>query len=233
MSEPDCNVYNRSVSKNVISSTFSALLQCLHLCKCVRMFAPLFSWLFFPESRCVEYACSPPMGNLASGRTLFTLFNSSCLPTHPRCVTDLHPPSMMSDDPFLHPDTWWASAVGDGEKDEIRLDLEKRFCLTHVVLSFRSPRPAAMMLERSQDFGQSWETLKLFARNCSEMFGVPDDVSQAGALCTSRYSNVVPCSRGEVKNKNKAIKHHITNNIKFFFFIVMFSDHIPVHRIGK
>ncbi|XP_056590751.1 netrin-4 isoform X1 [Triplophysa dalaica] len=152
----------------------------------------------FKESRCVEYACSPPMGNLASGRTLFTLFNSSCLPTHPRCVTDLHPPSMMSDDPFLHPDTWWASAVADGEKDEIRLDLEKRFCLTHVVLSFRSPRPAAMMLERSQDFGQSWETLKLFARNCSEMFGVPDDVSQAGALCTSRYSNVVPCSRGEI-----------------------------------
>ncbi|KAA0707557.1 Netrin-4 Beta-netrin [Triplophysa tibetana] len=152
----------------------------------------------FKESRCVEYACSPPMGNLASGRTLFTLFNSSCLPTHPRCVTDLHPPSMMSDDPLLHPDTWWASAVASGEKDEIRLDLEKRFCLTHVVLSFRSPRPAAMMLERSQDFGQSWETLKLFARNCSEMFGVPDDVSQAGALCTSRYSNVVPCSRGEI-----------------------------------
>lgn len=181
----------------------------INVCSCLHLYS-LGS--FSPESRCVDRACSPPMGNLASGRTLLTLFNSSCLPTHPRRVTDLHPPSMMSDDPFLHPETWWASAVVAGEKEEIRLDLEKSFCLSHVVMSFRSPRPAAMILERSRDFGQTWETLKLFARNCSEMFGVSDDVRQEGALCTSRYSNVVPCSRGEVKNKNDSLKHHLTNN---------------------
>ncbi|XP_065098165.1 netrin-4 [Paramisgurnus dabryanus] len=152
----------------------------------------------FSESRCVGRACSPPMGNLAIGRTLFTLFNSSCSPTQSRCVAELHPPAMMADDPFLHPDTWWASVATAGEKEEIRLDLESRFCLSHVVMLFRSPRPAAMRLECSRDFGQTWETLKLFARNCSEMFGVPDDVRQPGALCTSRYSSVLPCSRGEI-----------------------------------
>uniref|UniRef100_A0A671S676 Netrin-4-like n=1 Tax=Sinocyclocheilus anshuiensis TaxID=1608454 RepID=A0A671S676_9TELE len=163
-------------------------------------------FLIYIESRCVGRACSPPMGNLASGRTLFTLTScctnsSSCLPTQPRCLAELHPPALMADDPFIHPDTWWGSAAATGEQEEIRLDLETRFCMSHVVMLFRSPRPAAMRLERSQDFGQTWETLKLFARNCTEMFGLPDDVSQPGSLCTSRYSNAVPCSRGEVRKE--------------------------------
>jgi len=68
-----------------------------------------------------------------------------------------------------------------------------------------------MRLESSQDFGQTWETLKLFARNCTEMFGLPDDVSQPGAVCTSRYSNAVPCSRGEVRKEIRSPKHHKTS----------------------
>ncbi|XP_041748355.2 netrin-4 isoform X1 [Coregonus clupeaformis] len=157
-------------------------------------------------SRCVDHACSPPMSNLASGRTLTTLsgccgngsHHSTCpTPLHP-CPVDLHPPAHMVDDPFLHPATWWASGVGTDQEEEVRLDLETRFCLTHVVLQFHSPRPAAMAMERSQDFGQTWETLKLFAQNCSLAFGLPDDTGQPGSLCTSRYSSAKPCSRGEV-----------------------------------
>lgn len=103
----------------------------------------------------------------------------------------------MADDPFLHPDTWWESRATAAAEDEIRLDLEDQFCLTHVVMVFRSPRPAAMSLERSQDFGRTWETLKVFAENCSSTFGLPDDVSQQEALCTSRYSGTTPCTGGE------------------------------------
>ncbi|KAK3512713.1 hypothetical protein QTP70_023143 [Hemibagrus guttatus] len=98
----------------------------------------------------------------------------------------------MVDDPFLHTDTWWESGATAAGEDEIRLDLEDRFCLTHVVMVFRSPRPAVMSLERSQDFGRTWETLKVFAENCSSAFGLPDDVSQQEALCTSRYSGATP-----------------------------------------
>ncbi|KAK2821214.1 hypothetical protein Q7C36_020557 [Tachysurus vachellii] len=137
-------------------------------------------------SRCVGHACSPPVGNLASGRTLHT--QSTC------CSNS----SLMADDPFLHPDTWWESGATAAGGDEIRLDLEDRFCLTHVVMVFRSPRPAAMSLERSQDFGRTWETLKVFAENCSSAFSLPDDVSQQEALCTSRYSGAMPCTGGEV-----------------------------------
>ncbi len=206
MPEPDCSVYRSSVFKNgafqIISMKLSLDLF-VNACAC---------FLFSTESRCVGRACSPPMGNLASGRTLFTLTScctnsSSCLPTQPRCLAELHPPALMADDPFIHPDTWWGSAAATGEQEEIRLDLETQFCMSHVVMLFRSPRPAAMRLERSQDFGQTWETLKLFARNCTEMFGLPDDASQPGSLCTSRYSNVVPCSRGEVRMEISTTKH--------------------------
>lgn len=159
-------------------------------------------------SRCVDRACSPPIGNLASGRSLFTLSgccgnSSSHLcpypPAPPRlCPEDAHPPSHMADDPFLHPDTWWASGVGAGAPDEVRLDLETRFYLSHVILVFRSPRPAAMAIERSADFGRTWETLGLFARNCSAEFGVDDD---AGSPCTSRYTSAAPCTKGEVRKQ--------------------------------
>lgn len=161
-------------------------------------------------SRCVDRACSPPIGNLASGRALFTLsgccgnssFLSLCLypPAHPHlCIEDTHPSSHMADDPFLHPDTWWLSSAGMGAPDEIRLDMETRFYLSHVILVFRSPRPAAMAIERSADFGKTWETLKLFAQNCSAEFGLPDDVTQTGSLCTSRYTSTSPCTKGEVR----------------------------------
>lgn len=165
-------------------------------------------------SRCVDHACSPPIGNLASGRNLTTLSsccgNSSphlCPCLHPPVTPglhpeDVHPPAHMADDPFLHPETWWASGVGttmQEQQDEIRLDMETQFCLSHVVLVFRSPRPAAMAIERSSDFGETWEVLKLFANNCSSEFGLSDDFSQPGSLCTSRYTSATPCSGGEVR----------------------------------
>lgn len=121
------------------------------------------------------------MGNLASGRTLHT--QSSC------CSNS----SLMADGP----DMWLELGAAAAGEDEVRLDLEDRFCLTHVVMVFRSPRPAAMSLERSQDFGQTWETLKLFAENCSSAFRLPDDANQPEALCTSRYSSATPCTAGE------------------------------------
>ncbi|KAJ8395761.1 hypothetical protein AAFF_G00029980 [Aldrovandia affinis] len=152
--------------------------------------------------QCSGHACSPPMGNLATGRKLHTLTSCCggplppCSASHHPCLVS-HPPGHMADDPFMHPRTWWASEAGVGE-EEIRLDLEALFCLTHIVMLFHSPRPAAMMLERSRDFAQTWEPLKLFSRNCSQTFGFPDDVSQPGAPCTSRYSRATPCTEGEV-----------------------------------
>lgn len=160
------------------------------------------------------------MGNLALGRVLSTRsvcgsnFSESfcsykqtasprlgggcpaakCSKCNSAVAGQAHPPSAMSDSSFRHPDTWWQSAEGVKE-EELRLDLEAEFLFTHLIVVFRSPRPAAMVLERSQDRGRTWETLRHFARDCPATFGLAE-----GSACTSKYSEAFPCSRGEVSS---------------------------------
>ncbi|XP_075712972.1 netrin-4 isoform X2 [Rhinoderma darwinii] len=166
-----------------------------------------------------EKACNPRMGNLAIGRSLWTDTvcgsNSTelyCTYTEypdqtckePKCekcnaaVPRLsHLASAMADSTFKIPRTWWQSAQ-DIRREIIQLNFETIFYFTHLILVFKSPRPAAMILEGSQDFGLSWRTYKYFSTNCTESFQLEDDVNIKGALCTSRYSQAFPCSGGEV-----------------------------------
>ncbi|KAM9328157.1 netrin-4 isoform 2-T2 [Pholidichthys leucotaenia] len=173
--------------------------------------------------RCENRACNPRMGNLALGRWVLTqtvcgnngteLYcsysdtntNVACSAAKcAKCNAGLpllsHLAGAMSDSSFRHPNTWWQSAEGV-ESEIVQLDLETEFYFTHLILVFRSPRPAAMTLERSQDFGQTWKMLQYFATNCSAAFGLEEGkagVGQDGAACTSKYSKAFPCSRGEV-----------------------------------
>ncbi|XP_008281464.1 netrin-4-like [Stegastes partitus] len=177
------------------------------------------------ERRCSGRACNPRMGNLAQGRVLSTRsvcgFNSSepfcfykqsaaprsrescpaaqCSRCNSAVPSQAHPPSAMSDSSFRYPDTWWQSAEGV-KVETLQLDLETEFLFTHLILVFRSPRPAAMVLERSQDRGRTWKTLRYFARRCEEVFGEAEGspVGESGATCTSKYSGAFPCTRGEV-----------------------------------
>ncbi|KAM4652285.1 netrin-4-like [Discoglossus pictus] len=173
--------------------------------------------------RCGGHSCNPPVGNLATGRTPLTLTTCGenaaelyCFyPTHPplsaptscespQCTKcnvnqpeDSHLPSHMTDDVFSSPATWWQSAQGI-VREEIRLDFETEFYLTHVIIVFKSPRPAAMVLERSLNYGKTWRPYKYFANNCTATFDLEDDVLEEGSLCTSRYSDAWPCTKGEV-----------------------------------
>ncbi|XP_069499503.1 netrin-4-like isoform X2 [Ambystoma mexicanum] len=174
--------------------------------------------------RCDGRACNPPVGNLAMGRAPATLTTCGKNSTElycfypdqhllqtgqpacgqPRCTKcnakqpdNSHLAADMTDDVFVNPLSWWQSAQGV-HREEIRLDLESEFYLTHVIVVFKSPRPAAMVLERSQDHGQTWRPYKYFALNCTATFGVQDDLAHEGAICTSRYSDAWPCTRGEV-----------------------------------
>ncbi|XP_050791374.1 netrin-4 isoform X2 [Gopherus flavomarginatus] len=166
-----------------------------------------------------EKACNPRMGNLAHGRRLWTdstcghnstefycsySENADLTCKRPKCdkcnaahAHLAHPPSAMADSSFRLPRTWWQSAE-DVHKERIQLDLEAEFYFTHIIMVFKSPRPAAMVLERSQDFGKTWKPYKYFSTNCSATFGLEDDVTKKGAICTSRYSSPFPCTGGEV-----------------------------------
>ncbi|XP_028669353.2 netrin-4 [Erpetoichthys calabaricus] len=169
--------------------------------------------------RCENHACNPRMGNLAFGRRLLTqstcglnstdLFcafsdnaDGSCRPykcdkcnaAHPNYA---HHSAAMADSSFRFPHTWWQSAEGV-QRETIQLNLETKFYFTHMIMVFKSPRPAAMLLEKSHDFGRSWTPCKYYSTNCSETFGLEDDTVIERAMCTSKYSGAFPCTRGEV-----------------------------------
>lgn len=58
-----------------------------------------------------------------------------------------------------------------------------------------------MLIERSYDFGNSWQVYRYFAYNCPDSFpGIPETTPEnlTDVVCESRYSGVSPSTDGEV-----------------------------------
>ncbi|XP_048033390.1 laminin subunit beta-1 [Megalobrama amblycephala] len=176
---------------------------------------------------CMDGSCYPATGNLLIGRAINLTATSTCgldgpelycivshLQDSDKCFicnsqepynADYRRNSHGVENVIYQRDsrgelTWWQSVNGE-ENVSIRLNLEAEFHFTHLIMKFKTFRPAAMMIERSSDFGRTWRPYRYFAHNCTKTFPrVPAHALRFidEVICEERYSDIEPSTEGEV-----------------------------------
>ncbi|XP_073731136.1 laminin subunit alpha-5 [Misgurnus anguillicaudatus] len=87
----------------------------------------------------------------------------------------------------------------------VTLDLGQLFHVAYVLIKFaNSPRPDLWVLERSIDFGKTYQPWQFFSsskRDCIERFGqrtIERINHDNDVICTTEYSRIVPLENGEI-----------------------------------
>ncbi|XP_029289830.1 laminin subunit beta-4 [Cottoperca gobio] len=180
-----------------------------------------------PQDQCRSGSCNPQLGDLMVGRAAQLSASSTCGLDGPQnyCIIGYLEEeqkcfacdSRLSYDRYSNPNShrmenvittfdadwklkWWQSENGVHQVS-VQLNLETVFQFSHLVLTFKSFRPAAMVVERSKDFGQNWKVFRYFAEDCSLHFpSVSDQPADSidDVVCDGRYSGSDPSTDGEV-----------------------------------
>ncbi|KAI1305823.1 Laminin subunit beta-1 [Halotydeus destructor] len=95
---------------------------------------------------------------------------------------------------------WWQASPSE-QSVTITINLEAEFHFTHLWIIFKTYRPAAMLIERSQNRGKSWSVYQYFAQDCAKSFPgvrIGERRSLADVVCTPDYTQVDKSTKGEV-----------------------------------
>lgn len=176
---------------------------------------------------CGRHTCYPVTGNLLTGRESKLVASSTCGEYEPerycnasrtgenkKCfLCETRPETEDRPETYHHVSnivsrfqkgtqqrSWWQSASGV-ENVSIQLDLESEFYFTDLKIVFGNVRPAAMLIERSSDYGKTWNVFRYFAHKCDKAFpGVMKAPPRlvTDVVCESRYSRRKPSFDGEL-----------------------------------
>ena len=130
------------------------------------------------------------------------------------CNKSTHSVEKMTDDSLRtswQSVTWWEWYNNNNKTDEplkvnVTISFNKSYALTgEIRLIFKSPRPVEMILEKSDDKGQTWTPLQYYAEDCKERFNMSNTPVESitlgnfGLHCVQDYSAFNPQEDGEVK----------------------------------
>ena len=153
--------------------------------------------------QCDESAgCFPPLGNLATGRSVQA--SSTCMSSFctgftndmMSCNNSLYQSASINDN---NTDTFWVSRVGSQLilPITLQLDFEGPVLFDSMTMVWQSSRPAAMILERSNDNGNTWTPYQYYSNDCMADFNLTNTVITpmtnfpgTVAICTNQESTL-------------------------------------------
>uniref|UniRef100_A0A4W3HWE3 Netrin G1 n=1 Tax=Callorhinchus milii TaxID=7868 RepID=A0A4W3HWE3_CALMI len=145
--------------------------------------------------------------------------NNECDASTPELA---HPPELMLDHEGRIPNTFWQSVSWKNYPRpllvNITLSWNKTIELTEdIIITFESERPEQMILEKSLDYGQTWQPYQFYAADCLNAFRMEPktvhDLTQKSVLdiiCTEEYS------RGYVWKMDKMVRFEIKDRFALF-----------------
>ena len=157
--------------------------------------------------------CFPPIGNLATGRSINVSStcgdgNEYCTLLSPGpCLTclpsSINSPSSINDN---NNNTVWYSAIGpESVTTTMQIDFEAPILFQNMTIVWQSVRPRSMILERSQDFGATWQVYRYYSNSCPDSFMIPNIVvtddsvfNTTDPICTNAQSMLFPFEGGLV-----------------------------------